>query len=78
MKSEIASRKFLRHLQRKRASGEKIAERVDRMGDLVLQSDTKRSLYIAWGLAIIMVGVGFVVGGPYWGVALISVGLVLV
>jgi len=43
-----------------------------------MQPDTKRSLFIAWGLAIFMVGLAFIVGGPYWGLALMAIGLVLV
>ena len=43
-----------------------------------LQTDTRRSLWITWGLSIIMVGLAFVIGGPFWGVTLISIGSVLV
>jgi hypothetical protein len=42
-----------------------------------LQPDTKRGVYITWGSTIVATGLGFVLGGPYWGIALIAVGLVL-
>jgi hypothetical protein len=43
-----------------------------------MQEDTTRSLWIAYGLAIMMVGFGFIFGGPYWGVEAILIGIILI
>jgi hypothetical protein len=43
-----------------------------------MQDDTKRSIYIAWGLSVAMLALSWIFGGPYWGVPLLALGTFLV
>src|SRR5690349_2081062 len=43
-----------------------------------MREETATTIWITWGIAIMMSGVGFVLGGPYWGVAMIAAGGLLV
>lgn len=43
-----------------------------------MQDDTRRSIYIAWGLSLAMLALSWIFGGPYWGVPLLFVGIILV
>jgi hypothetical protein len=43
-----------------------------------MHDDTKRSIYITWGLSLAMLALSWIFGGPYWGVPLLFVGIILV
>jgi len=43
-----------------------------------MQEDTKRSIYITWGLSLVMLALSFIFGGPYWGIPVLLVGILLI
>jgi hypothetical protein len=42
-----------------------------------MQEETARTVWIAWGLAVFAVGLGFILGGPYWGADMVALGALL-
>jgi hypothetical protein len=43
-----------------------------------MEENARRGVVIGWGVAIIMLALGFIVGGPYWGWELLAIGILVV